>query len=513
LCVDCQRRLADFLFCVGQSERVVVGIFATQANNRARRGAAFVDKATSAAREELREFRGGANWEFEPECIEDFLPHQAAAVDHAVRGLQIHQFTLRKAGASQTYFVETDHLGGVAIEHDEWRHVLNDAGHAADHRHAADPAELVYGRTAAQIGTLPDFDVPTQHRAIGQNDVVLHFAIVGSVSVHHEQAVTADAGHMSGGQGSVHRDVFAEYVAIADFGRTGVFGHVDMLRHAADHRAFEYEIIATQYRARLHRHASGQMTAVSQHHSGFDNAKGTNPHIASKLSVWTNDGKRMNRHRRVLSEMARLAPQATGFLQAAEQFAVLPAAKDAIITIGRSVCAGLTGGADFSLRTTQAYGRPRQSAGKLECAAASLQLSLACAAISEPRASAAQSISRSNQQRIAMSNPVALYDEADKLKDQGKLDEAVAKLNEALQADQNYALAHSALAVVLQRLGKHEEAIQHARKVCEIEPNDAFSFTALSVTYQRAFAGTNNQQFIRMAEDAMEQSRMLQSGH
>ena len=112
-----------------------------------------------------------------------------------------------------------------------------------------------------------------------------------------------------------------------------------------------------------------------------------------------------------------------------------------------------------------------------------------------------------------MSDPVALYDDADKLKDAGKPEEAVAKLSEALQADPNYALAHSALAVILQKLGRHDEAIAHARRVCEIEPNDPFSFTALSVTYQRAFAGTNNMQYIRMAEDAMEQSRMLQSRH
>jgi len=112
-----------------------------------------------------------------------------------------------------------------------------------------------------------------------------------------------------------------------------------------------------------------------------------------------------------------------------------------------------------------------------------------------------------------MADAVTLYDEADKLKDEGQLDEAVAKLSEALKMDGNYALAHSALAVVLQKLGRHDEAIQHARKVCEIEPSDPFSFTALSVTYQRAFAGTNNQQYIRMAEDAMEQSRMLQSRH
>jgi tetratricopeptide (TPR) repeat protein len=110
-----------------------------------------------------------------------------------------------------------------------------------------------------------------------------------------------------------------------------------------------------------------------------------------------------------------------------------------------------------------------------------------------------------------MADPVALYDEADKLKDAGKLEEAAAKLNEAIETDSNYALAHAALAVVLQKLGRHEEAIQHAQKVCELEPDDPFSFTALSVTYQRAFAGTNNMQYIRMAEDAMERSRILQS--
>jgi Flp pilus assembly protein TadD len=106
-----------------------------------------------------------------------------------------------------------------------------------------------------------------------------------------------------------------------------------------------------------------------------------------------------------------------------------------------------------------------------------------------------------------------LYDEADKLKDAGDLDGAVAKLNEAVAADPNYALAHSALAVVLQKLGRHEDAIQHAQRVCELEPADPFSYTALSVTYQRAFAGTNNMQYIRLAEDAMEKSRILQSRH
>jgi tetratricopeptide (TPR) repeat protein len=103
-----------------------------------------------------------------------------------------------------------------------------------------------------------------------------------------------------------------------------------------------------------------------------------------------------------------------------------------------------------------------------------------------------------------------LYDEADRLKDAGKLDEAVAKYQEILAADPNYTLAHSALAVVLGRLGRHEEAIVHGKKVCELQPQDAFSFTALSVTYQRAYAGTGNMAYIRDAEDAMARSRMVQ---
>ena len=108
-----------------------------------------------------------------------------------------------------------------------------------------------------------------------------------------------------------------------------------------------------------------------------------------------------------------------------------------------------------------------------------------------------------------MSDVVQLYDEADRLKAEGKLDEAVEKLRAATSLDDAYSLAHAALAVVLQKLGRHEEAVAEARRVCELEPNDPFSFTALSVTLQRAYAGTGGLGYIRLAEEAMEQSRVL----
>jgi len=105
-----------------------------------------------------------------------------------------------------------------------------------------------------------------------------------------------------------------------------------------------------------------------------------------------------------------------------------------------------------------------------------------------------------------MATTAQLYDEADKLKDAGKLDEAAAKLNELLAQEPDYALAHSALAVIYTRLRRADEAIRHALRTCELEPDDAFSFTALSVTYQRAGK-------IPEAEDAMARARMIQGHH
>lgn len=110
-----------------------------------------------------------------------------------------------------------------------------------------------------------------------------------------------------------------------------------------------------------------------------------------------------------------------------------------------------------------------------------------------------------------MSTPVQLYNEAEQLKVDGKLEEAVAKLNEALEIDADYSLAHASLAVNLQKLGKHAEAIEHCKKVCELAPDDPFSFAAMSVTYQRAYAGTGDTSYIALAEEAMEKSRIQQS--
>jgi tetratricopeptide (TPR) repeat protein len=103
-----------------------------------------------------------------------------------------------------------------------------------------------------------------------------------------------------------------------------------------------------------------------------------------------------------------------------------------------------------------------------------------------------------------MSTNEELYAQAERLKDEGKLDEAANLLEQLVQQDASYALAHSALAVLYGKLKRHDEAIRHGIKVCELEPEEPFSFTAMSVTYQRAGR-------IPEAEDAMARARMLQA--
>ena len=109
-----------------------------------------------------------------------------------------------------------------------------------------------------------------------------------------------------------------------------------------------------------------------------------------------------------------------------------------------------------------------------------------------------------------MSDVNELYKLSEKLKDEGKFDEAIVKLHELLALDEKHTLSHLALAVIYGKIGQHEEAVKHGQRACELEPNEPFNFTAMSVTFQRAWQGTQNQQFIQLAEDAMARAHELQ---
>ncbi len=104
----------------------------------------------------------------------------------------------------------------------------------------------------------------------------------------------------------------------------------------------------------------------------------------------------------------------------------------------------------------------------------------------------------------------ARYTEAEKLKDTGKVDEAIAAFAEIAKEDPSHVLTHLSLAKLYTQTGQHAKAVEHGEKACELEPEEWFNFTALSMTYQKAWAGTGDQNYIRLAEDAMARSHSLQ---
>lgn len=85
-----------------------------------------------------------------------------------------------------------------------------------------------------------------------------------------------------------------------------------------------------------------------------------------------------------------------------------------------------------------------------------------------------------------MANLDELYDEAIELKESGRMDEAVAKLEALAEQAPEFALAHAGLSAFYSKLERHEEAVEHAQRVCQLEPDDPFSFIAMSIVSQKA---------------------------
>ncbi len=108
-----------------------------------------------------------------------------------------------------------------------------------------------------------------------------------------------------------------------------------------------------------------------------------------------------------------------------------------------------------------------------------------------------------------MSDLHAEYNDVERLIDDEKYDEAVEGLKRILEQDDSFVLAHLALSRAYTKTGQPALAIQDGERACELEPNDSFNFTALSVTYQRAWAGTQDQQYIAKAEEAMAKAHQI----
>ena len=100
-----------------------------------------------------------------------------------------------------------------------------------------------------------------------------------------------------------------------------------------------------------------------------------------------------------------------------------------------------------------------------------------------------------------METKEARYDAAVALKDEDKIAEAIAAMEQLCVDFPDYALPHAALSMWYRRREDFEKSLEHASRVCELEPEDPFSFTALSVL---ALHSGNHE----LAEEALNKARM-----
>ena len=79
-----------------------------------------------------------------------------------------------------------------------------------------------------------------------------------------------------------------------------------------------------------------------------------------------------------------------------------------------------------------------------------------------------------------------LYDEGVDLFADGKLEDAIARYEQALALDAGYIDAWHGMAMAYNELGRHDKAIEAGKRLVELTPDDVLAHTSLSRFYQAA---------------------------
>jgi hypothetical protein len=153
-----------------------------------------------------------------------------------IESLELDSLLAGELGAPQANDVQsTDSV--VASRNGVGRKVFTDRGAALHQRQRADSNKLVGKAVARNENIVLHDDVAAQQGSIGDNDAIAQMAIVPDVTIGHEEIVGADRGFSLRRCRSVHGDMLAKHILVADGqlgGRTRIF---QVLRSVSDHRA------------------------------------------------------------------------------------------------------------------------------------------------------------------------------------------------------------------------------------------------------------------------------------
>ena len=149
----------------------------------------------------------------------------------------VQQLDLRLVEAStlQADDVQSRQPRTVADHAAERNHVCLDAGHAADHRRAADAHELVDRCRAADHRMVRDRYMSAHDHVVGDDHVVAQRAVMRDMRHRHQQAVGADPRDALAGDGAaMDRAVLADLGARADLAARRLAGIFQILRRESD---------------------------------------------------------------------------------------------------------------------------------------------------------------------------------------------------------------------------------------------------------------------------------------
>ena len=130
-----------------------------------------------------------------------------------------------------------------------------------------------------------DVNVPTEHRAVTDDDVVRDEAVVGNVNTAHKVTVAADGGNaLLFFRSTIDRDAFANRIAIADYDFSVGASVADVLRSAPDYGPGGNNVVFADRDVAKDRDAVDQLGPAADFGLGSNDTEWTDFNSRSDLS-------------------------------------------------------------------------------------------------------------------------------------------------------------------------------------------------------------------------------------
>jgi hypothetical protein len=382
---------------------------------------------------------------------------------------------------------------------------------ASNHGVPADAAELMDSDGARQERTVLNDHVAGQQDVVGQDHLAADLAVVTDVDANHDQVAVSHARAVVLPKAQVERSVLSDLISIADLQSANVPAGSQVLRPTTQDGPGPNHVFLSQARAGLDHSMPLDPAVIADQHVVLDDRKRSYLHASTQPGGGAHDGCRMNTH------------VASPGMSAGCDWNLPARWQPSRRTTGRTAANGVLGRRlMFRVAPAETF-HPLLSAKRVpslnpklvtdrtaDSTPAPAYFHGTCYTLCGSPLPSSPAAINFRPKELPMANTAEMYNEAERLKDEGKLQEAIDLLDQVLAEEPGHVLSHLALAVLYGRVGNHHKAIEHGEQACQLEPEDPFNFTAMSVTYQRAWAGTQQQEYIARAEEAMARAHMLQ---